>query len=271
MTVDFTYFHWYYSIKNKHLPFNLGTALFILGFLSIAKPFGIGQTNLASQLAFHLILLVFAFLWPLVSYATDLLNRSVMPAGGKSNPKIGIVFFFLKMILAVHAVLLIRLMLCDWSCIDGYEYTEMWFAVTLILGISYLVYTFHAKQLFYKNLIGKGPETGLLTLKNKAGKTFQLDPKVLLYVKSEDNYVKMIFLGPNKNVRTTLFRMTLSAVETQLGGYSQFIRIHRSYMVNLSFLKHTDISSTLEIAAGAVCVRLPVSRKYRNSLLGKVH
>ncbi len=53
----------------------------------------------------------------------------------------------------------------------------------------------------------------------------------LLFIKSEDNYCSIHFILDN-NVNSKLIRVTLKNIESQLKTRSQYIRCHRSYIIN---------------------------------------
>ena len=78
----------------------------------------------------------------------------------------------------------------------------------------------------------------------------------ILYIESDKDYVK-IFIG-NSFIIT---RQTIASVEAMLSE-SQFIRIHRSYIVSLSKLK-SFTAETVEIGNK----ELPIGKLYRNNFL----
>lgn len=76
----------------------------------------------------------------------------------------------------------------------------------------------------------------------------------ILYIKSENEYVKYV----TKNHGSLLVHGALKNVETSLSSKSNFFRIHRSYIVNLSEITYVEGSR--------VCINdeyFPISEKYR--------
>lgn len=269
MISNFTYFQWYYSIRNKHALFNIGTTLFIWIFLFVARPFGIGLSNTSSEIQLSFFLLIFALTWITISYFIDFLSQILRNFNLSNRPKNGIGEFLFKILFLIHAILAIRLVLCDWSCIDLYEYVEIWFAVILLMGISYLVYTLHAKHLYYKSIIGESDD-GLLVLSTSGKRQFKKPLDSIVYFKSEDNYVRIVHLDENQEMKSDLMRLTLTSAEKQLLSHSQFSRIHRSYIVNLKFLKTNIVKDSLAILARSHSITLPVSKKFKKALETKI-
>lgn len=71
-----------------------------------------------------------------------------------------------------------------------------------------------------------------LSIKDENGKVMLVvNPKQILFLKSEDNYTS-IFHEQNGKVEKKLIRTNLKKLESEL-EYPDLIRIHRSYMVNL--------------------------------------
>ena len=70
-----------------------------------------------------------------------------------------------------------------------------------------------------------------ITIKEK-GRNISININDIYFLESHGNYLK-IYLG-NRNF---LLRQTLQALEAQLND-QQFVRIHRSFIVNLNFVKH---------------------------------
>jgi DNA-binding LytR/AlgR family response regulator len=78
----------------------------------------------------------------------------------------------------------------------------------------------------------------------------------IVYIESDKDYVKVF---TEKNFIIT--RQTIASVEAMLSE-SQFIRIHRSYIISLSKLK-SFTTETVEIGGKEI----PISKSYRNNFL----
>ncbi|WP_020596166.1 LytR/AlgR family response regulator transcription factor [Spirosoma panaciterrae] len=61
-------------------------------------------------------------------------------------------------------------------------------------------------------------------------------PSQLICISAQDNYVEFVFLQAGHTKRA-LLRNTLSKIDEQLNGHSQFFRCHRSYLINLEKIR----------------------------------
>ena len=73
---------------------------------------------------------------------------------------------------------------------------------------------------------------------------------MLLYVKAEDNYVKVVYRN-NEEEKSFLLRRKLSDIEKQ---FPSLVRVHRSYLVNMNNVvkveqKSNRLQSILKLAA----------------------
>lgn len=78
----------------------------------------------------------------------------------------------------------------------------------------------------------------------------------LLYVKAEDHYIRL-FIADNKN---HFVRGRLSDLETELPP--NFIRIHRSYIINRNYVKSFS-GDQIQLINGE---RIPIGRTYRKKI-----
>ena len=84
----------------------------------------------------------------------------------------------------------------------------------------------------------------------------------LVFVQSADNYVEIVFLDGGV-IRKKVIRNTLKSTESMLRQYPNFIRVHRTCIVNLHFVEklHRDPGSHW-ISLKGFSERIPVSRQY---------
>lgn len=85
--------------------------------------------------------------------------------------------------------------------------------------------------------------------------------KDILYVESKDDYVKYIL----KDKKFILTKMTTKSTQDMLPNHA-FIRIHRSYIINRSYL--LSLSSSSAILTGGI--ELPIGRKYKEEVLASI-
>lgn len=98
---------------------------------------------------------------------------------------------------------------------------------------------------------------------NTGARFFFIKTGEILYLSAEEKYVSL-----HTEKGAYLMRETMTRLEARLDP-SKFIRIHRSYLVNVDFIKellpesHGDYLARLKNG-----VELPVSRRYRERLMG---
>lgn len=101
--------------------------------------------------------------------------------------------------------------------------------------------------------------------KNKGEATLTVNTDELVWLKSEGNYVEVALLKGTV-LKKQLIRNTLNRVEATCPS-EKFIRIHRSYIVNINYARKLVLdSSNYELELNGVDVRLPVSRTLARNL-----
>jgi len=84
----------------------------------------------------------------------------------------------------------------------------------------------------------------------------------VIFIQSADNYVEIVYKDGD-NVRKKLIRNTLRNVEIQLKQYSNFIRCHRTCIVNLHYIEKLNHDfSSYWITIKGYPEKIPVSRQY---------
>ncbi|WP_425392776.1 LytR/AlgR family response regulator transcription factor [Ekhidna sp.] len=256
MLANHKYFHWLYHTQNKNHLINWSSGLFIWLFLAITRPFGINNNNFEAYFYLVANLMVFGGIWVSISYLTDLFAA----AKPRETPKVDLIFWLIKLIVFIHMIFLVRQMVCDWACFDTLEYLELWVACVIMLGIPYVIFSLYGRYLFFHSLVGKSdPEPGLVRINGEGKEKILIAEKYLVYIKSDDNYVDF---ETNNGLRETM-RATLSSVEYQLKSIPGFIRIHRSYIVNMKFAEDMPKKDTLRVRLKDQLLELPISRKYQ--------
>jgi hypothetical protein len=92
----------------------------------------------------------------------------------------------------------------------------------------------------------------------------------LIYLEADDNYVDVWCFSKSKLQKITL-RTTLKNIETTLQAYPQFVRCHRSYLVNLQqVLQVVGNSQGYKLAFEKTDFQVPVSRSLAKVLREKV-
>lgn len=98
-------------------------------------------------------------------------------------------------------------------------------------------------------------------LVRKLGKEFLVNAREIEWLQASGNYVNLHLRGRDYPLRTTM-----AAIEERLDP-SRFVRVHRSYVVNLDYLAEIEPLDTgdarLQLRDGA---KIPCSRRYRVQL-----
>jgi DNA-binding LytR/AlgR family response regulator len=96
---------------------------------------------------------------------------------------------------------------------------------------------------------------------NKSDK-IDLLPGDILLIKSSENYVEIVYKS-NENYKQKLIRTTLRSIEEQLRKYSEFIRCHRTCIVNTKYiLKLSSSYQGHRLKIMDYNEEIPVSRQY---------
>ncbi len=96
----------------------------------------------------------------------------------------------------------------------------------------------HLKQFANKN--ENVSNAGMVTIPTQIKNEFiKFNTAELLFIKSEGNYLE-VFTQKNSGTETKLYRAALQEVEKALAPYTDIMRTHRSYIVNLKKIKRTS-------------------------------
>lgn len=106
-----------------------------------------------------------------------------------------------------------------------------------------------------------------ITLCNSNGKEeLKLSKAKLLCIKSDDNYAEIHFLDSSQ-VKKHLVRNTLHNLEKQLGADNDFLRCHKSYIVNKSKIKEVSGNAAgYKLHLSHLDFEIPVSRKLNSRI-----
>ena len=265
MIYNHKFFHWLYYVKNKRPYFNLGTGVFIWLFLWLTKPFGIYENNLSNQLFLIAFLLPFGLVWPLISYFIDFIVKRFYQDRARKEYRFDFFMLLLKAVLLIHTYFLIRNVFCNWNCVDVREYFELWFASMLMITIIYVPFSLFARSRFLHGMIGTNDEKeeGYFELHVDGKEVLRISLLELLYAKADDNYVDLFLTVPEQGVKKITARTTLKSLTAQLVSHSQFIRVHRSYVINSQFVIGVTKDHVL-LSYGDHKIEIPISKKYRN-------
>jgi len=247
--------------------------LFIFVFLYLFKPFGLSTIRPAlSQLFITMgfgvitsfVLLVFKFLIePLVISKKWTLGKNLIwdviiaSSIGAAN------YFYIAIIFHIPVILL-------------YLLYSIWTAI-LVGSIPVTISHIMVYNRMYKNALKEADiseeevlweEEVRITAGNDKN-DLRLNPKSIIYLCSNDNYVTIALLKDNIINKVTI-RGTLKSAEYELRKNTRFIRCHKCYIVNLDYAdKIAGHSQNMKIKLLHTDELIPVSRSKASLFTGK--
>lgn len=117
--------------------------------------------------------------------------------------------------------------------LEGYELNILDY-VLKPFGVDRLIRTIEKAQAFLESEKGSSPERDFLIIKDRSH--IIITPhKEIFFIKGDKDYVWIYALEKNYNVWKRLIDL-----EEKLGSAKQFVRVHKSYIVNLDFAKRVE-------------------------------
>lgn len=117
--------------------------------------------------------------------------------------------------------------------LEGYELNILDY-VLKPFGVDRLIRTIEKAQAFLESEKGNSPERDYLIIKDRSH--IIITPhKEIFFIKGDKDYVWIYTLEKNYNVWKRLIDL-----EEKLGSAKQFVRVHKSYIVNLDFAKRVE-------------------------------
>ena len=237
--------------------YNWGSALFIWLFLIIAQPFGISDNNVSLWILV-IYVLPFALLWCGISYLIDAFGNWLRFLSIKQN----LILWLFKIIVFAHALTIIRASLCV-DCIDLNEYAQMWLASIILFVLTYIPFMLYSRSSYFHQLVGK-PRVDDFVIRGEGKEQLLVSLDSIYYIQADDNYVD-IYLRSNLIGKKTL-RATLSSIEIQMKIFPQFVRIHRSTIVNMNYAVNLSKRGQILVKDKEYQINLSIGRKYQDSL-----
>lgn len=258
--------------RHDKIIFVMVTAVFSLLFMDIFLPFNINGWYDLNRHSLFAIFSAFSFCGALTLLFTQFGIRKWLQLTHLSYLQ-----YFLWVIGEV--ILLSVVMLCiDWLVnnhpVISISYFLTTFGYTFLIVvipyiISLLILFVRQKSQLVQSLSSKvntvKPLSEYLAIEDENGKVIlSLQPKYILFFKSEDNYVDVHYLHGG-NVKKELIRTSLKRIESKCSS-SCLIRVHRSYTVNIG-----NVSSCRKTPKGYILqfdllpdLEIPVSASYQN-------
>lgn len=101
-----------------------------------------------------------------------------------------------------------------------------------------------------------------ILLKSESGENIlALFPEQLYLIEAEGNYIKVYWRNLDNKIERTLLRFTIGAVEELLQPFSQFFRIHRSFIINVQYVQYAKGNLRgMSLKLSLLDIDIPVSR-----------
>jgi hypothetical protein len=237
--------------------------LFIFLFLFFFKPFGLSQIKPVRQLfvtlGFGLVttfmLFIFKYLLePVVTKRNWTLGKSIIWVILITS-SIGVANYFYIRIIFSQIFVFKYLLFSIWTAI---------LVGSIPITISYII-TFNK---IYKTALQEASippeevlwESEVIIRAGNPKNEFKFNPKNIVYLCSNDNYVTIVTIKGDAQNKTTI-RGTLKSAETELRKNSRFLRCHKCYIVNLDFVDRvTGHNQNMKIRLLPPLTEIPVSR-----------
>jgi DNA-binding LytR/AlgR family response regulator len=110
----------------------------------------------------------------------------------------------------------------------------------------------------------------LITIAVNQKNALNISKENLICVEAEDNYVNIHYTNSDR-YKKEMIRSTLKKMEEQLSENQQFVRCHKSFIVNLQKLQHVKGNAQgYKLKLEGLDFEIPVSRKLSKTILEKI-
>jgi hypothetical protein len=247
--------------------------LFIFLFLFLFKPFGLSQLQTIQQLyitfGFGLVttfmLFIFGYLIePVISKYNWTLGKSILWDIFIAS-SIGVANYFYITIIFNQTLEFKYVLFSIWTAI---------LVGSIPVTLRYII-TFNR---IYKTALKEVSvsaedilwQSEVLIRAGNPKNEFRINPKNIVYLSSNDNYVTIVTISGDALNKTHL-RGTLKAAEEELNRNNRFFRCHKCYIVNSEYVDHlTGNSQNLKIKLYRTGVEIPVSRSRAASVIKRI-
>jgi len=256
----------------EKLVFILVFGLFIFLFLFLFKPFGLAQLKTSYQffvsLGFGLVtmfmLSIFKYLLePLVVKKNWTLGKSLL-WGLLIASSIGVANYFYVQIIFSQVFIFKYFLFAIWTAI----------LVGIIpVTIGYIV----SFNRLYRDALKEASipledifwESEVIIRGGNPKNEFKFNPKNIVYLCSNDNYITVFTIKGETLTRTHL-RGTLKAAESELRKNTSFFRCHKCYIVNSEYADHVSGNNqNMRIKLKVQSLEIPVSRSKAAAVLSR--
>jgi len=121
-----------------------------------------------------------------------------------------------------------------------------------------------AKEQHEEAVVDTIPAPQEVVLTGNTKETITVKAEQIVYLSSESNYIKVVFVNDELQVKQKMVRQTMANIEEQLAGFPEIVRCHRAFFVGLSHIIQASSASTggLLLTLDATETKIPVSKTY---------
>ncbi len=225
--------------RKIRLILSAGFGLTIFLMLIFFSPFGFQNIDLLTEKL--IIALGYGFIAFLVWYLGLALINSSRAIKGKLW-QILIALIVIQFFAGVFSMIYNNIIFKNPSYFDFFLRFQV---IVFLMGIfpCFYMMLFMETNYYYKivvkksNPLDKGTKLIIFHDQNPE-KSLTILPDNIIYIQSQDNYIKIEWKNSEDRVKSTLLRTTLKSAITALSDFDSIIQCHRSYLININFIEN---------------------------------
>lgn len=170
---------------------------------------------------------------------------------------------------------------------DFVSLTKVLFQVVIISFLPVLLLVVFSERISYKDNLKDIPLEAIVQQQNdeiievesenkiiintdNVGGVLQFYQSQIICFEANDNYTAIFFLKEG-HLKKELYRITLKKVELQLFDVKEFVRCHKSYIINISFLRRISGNAQgFKMHLNHLDFEIPVSRSFPRQIIDKL-
>lgn len=273
------------SVKKKIL-ISIAFGVFIGLFLFVFEPFNISDAKHENKDLFILGYGLVTFISLLITYFIipfifKKFHNNEKWTAGKEILHISLNIFLITIMNIFYSILFCKD--CAPFQTNLFEVLFFSFFSVLLIGmfpVAFMVLIYqnillkkHIKnaETINQNLPSKKPEQNIITIySNNKKNMLSLNSAQLLAIEANGNYINVYYEDKDK-LNREIIRNTLKKTEDVIKKYSNFVRCHKSYIVNLSKLKKvTGNAQGYKLIFDHLNFEIPISRSLSKQILEKI-
>ncbi len=265
----------FFALTKKNFQISFGISILVFLFLLFFQPFAIETFEFENKLLFFsgfgLIIFIFILLNQILFH-----NFLIKSHRDETNDSLLSSLYFLSLILTTGLAFIFYIRYVGHGQITFITVVKIIFIcislpVTIHLNNKLSSYQHRLKKLMQENysLQNKLRQFSesyankfVEIISENDADNFRIRVSEIVFVKSADNYVELGYID-NGEFKKKLIRNTLKNVEQQLREFNNFVRTHRTSLVNVQFINKLNKNfNTYWLSLDKAKETIPVSRQY---------